>query len=274
MSRASSDVARQQRLADEHAVRANPPPEVSFTFDRYSGAQLSQLNSAQPNARDVDVLLILKNPGRSLLPLTRVMLKEMSPQLPNIWNFGAGLAPCMNGIMIPIGEDTFVKSEASFFEKTTTALTNIGMPADGITLSAVDSEAPLLSVSISVATSLLTAFTFMRPPDPVSSTAPVMLTPPRQSAVATLSLTPPASTAAAVDGVSREEHERLMHQVSNMDSKLDALIASMAQNRPSPQSTGEPNAAVIGAPVIPLDGVSAPANATAVIQRRVRSRRD
>ena len=63
------------------------------------------------------------------------MLRDASPQLPNIWNFGGKLPDAQKGIMFPVAEDTTIKSEAYLFEKLHESLSGLGVHPDNITLS-------------------------------------------------------------------------------------------------------------------------------------------
>ena len=270
--------------AEEARVLANPPDNIAFTFDRYTGSQLTQLNNMQPLARNVETLLVLKNPGKEYLPLTRLMLKRASPQIPNVWNYGANLPPAMGGILFPIAQDTTLKSEASLFEKLSTSLSSIGIAPDDINLDAANAEAPFFSISLAITTKVLTSFVFMMPVDVPTApsvqmpTTPIITTPTKPvEATIPPSPTPTFASVGSVgssislppDAVSRREYEALLHQVSGLDGrmqgvdqKLTLLISRMTAQR-------EPT---VGTPVVPIDGTSAPATAQ-VVGRTARKRR-
>ena len=153
-----------RRTADEQAMRANPPQTVHLTFHRYGPDKHANIYDAVPHARQKLTSVLLLPSPRESLPLTRIMLREHDPRLPNQWNFGKHIPHPMVGILIPISQHGLVKSEDDLLHKLKASISGIGVHPENIFLEVADAGTTRqLAIAPDLAQKMLVDFLIVEP---------------------------------------------------------------------------------------------------------------
>jgi hypothetical protein len=142
---------RLQRQKEEEEMEANPPEEVLLRLKRYQGEQLAKVcqmaGTSLPPGKLTSILL-LANPGRQMLPVTRLMCKKADPPLPNKWNIGKSLPQSSFGILFPIADKSLLKTEQAFLDIATGGISALSIHPENITFVIKDATGePTLSAA-------------------------------------------------------------------------------------------------------------------------------
>jgi hypothetical protein len=167
---------RAARAVEETEMRANPPEAVTLRFKRYQGPQLAALQTQLCNSQAdrLTSVLLLPNPGRQMLPVTRLMCKDCEPPLPNKWNTGKGLPTVSFGMVFPIAPSSLVATEDVFLDRIQCAIGNLGIEPDNILLTITDAHEPTFLMSKPNAIATMVQFLIIAPPDDPTPALPEM----------------------------------------------------------------------------------------------------